>query len=200
MKQWLLGLVLIGTFVGCMGSGPNGSGNIKLPADTRILGPELLEKDPVGYYELSWIEEGRDARVEVSKSLQSLIDNSKDALSKLQYAMSLHALGSLDDRGLTLAYADYAKVLVSEGKVGVAFALFGDGGIEPGYLTNDQVLLFLSAANQNRLMQTTLRLNQEAVKRKLNTGSVDMRWISESRTPNSWLNAVGTVLLILGLS
>ncbi|NIZ40771.1 trypsin-like peptidase domain-containing protein [Entomospira entomophila] len=197
MKRWLVGLVLTGALVGCMGTGPKGSGGIKLPADTRILGPELLENDPVGYYELSWIEEERDARVEVAKSLQTLISKSDDVLAKLQYSMSLHALGSLDDRGLTLAYVEYAKLLISEGKVGVAFSLFGDGGIEPGYLTNDQVVLFLTTANKNRLLQTTQRLNQEATKRGLNAG-LDVRWMNEPRTPNTWLNAVGTIFVDSG--
>ncbi|NIZ18791.1 S1C family serine protease [Entomospira culicis] len=197
MKRWLsvttLGftLLLSGCFTGG-GSGGQQSGRGGLPVDTRILGPQLLERDPVGYYELSWVQRDTDTRSEVIPALTNLMNQSASALEKLQYAMSLHSLAAIDDRALTQAYYVYARELITEGKVGVALAMIGDGGLDVNYLTNDQLKFFLDTANQHRLMHTTRRLIQEGGRRQV-VASQDARWVNQNRRPHEWLDAVGTV-------
>lgn len=170
----------------------------RLPSDNRVWGESLLLEDPVGYYELSWTEKYYDSRAEVVPVLTNLMNSSKDVLSKLKYAMSLHGLGALDDRALSLSYADYAKELISKGQVGVAFSLFNDGGAEFNYLTNDQIKFFLEEANKHKLQKMTSRLTQEASKRQLGVDHLDLRWLKQNRSINHWLDVVATVNTDLG--
>ncbi len=171
-----------------------------IPADLRVLSPALLATDPVGYYELSWIQNQQDTKVEVVAALKTLMDSAKaSSLDKVKYAHSLYSLDALSADNVARAYVGYTDTLLKEGKVGVAFSLLGEQFNER-ILSNDELEFFLQVALEHRHRDAVRRLSTEWQRRGMRVSSEVQTFLEQRITQGDWMAGVGTVIVDLGFT
>lgn len=174
--------------------------NVRLPNDTRILNEQLLIDDPVGFFELSWIRESIDTQDRVIPALLNRYELEESGFHRLRYAMSLQALGHFNNQDLSNAYIHYARELIEQERVGVAFSFLSGDAIRLDFMDNEDLIFFLETANEHRLIQSTQNLAALARSRGLDLSSLNLDWIIEARRPNQWALGVVTVIVDSGFT
>lgn len=168
--------------------------------DLRVLSPELLASDPVGYYELNWIQNQQDTRIEVIASLKTLINSANSSpLDKVKYAHSLQSLNELSENELDRYYVGYAEALLKEGKAGVAFTFLGDQFSER-LLTDAELEFFLQMAVEHRHRDAARWLAAEWQRRGRRVSSEVQNFLDQRVSQADWMAGVGTVMVDLGFT
>jgi serine protease Do len=198
VTKWIACLLPIALFVACASLVSKDRQTYAHAAiDLRILSPQLLITDPVGYYELSWIQNQQDTREEVIVSLKNLVRSTPSPLDRVRYAHSLHSLDAISDSELARYYVRYAEALLNEGKVGVAFSFLGEQFNER-ILTFEELETFLQVALEHRHRDAVRRLAQELQRRGRGISPEVQTFLDQRITQADWMAGVGTVIVDLG--